>query len=213
MNHAWTIDWERPATDRRQLAELVRARLESLELVASTALFGSLASSEPDGFPADSLSDIDIRVALGDGTDRAFFDTLPTVLSDIGRTALYNMFVSPDGYIASFMFDTYSPFWHVDVVISAPHHEPGEDLLIAAHYERAFGSWISATKRFVRANEFLGYFLELMPEVEPSTRYQPRLLFEQLLTQWHRLSRDSMRRDIGRQVLDGVLPASAQDVM
>jgi hypothetical protein len=82
---------------------------------------------------------------------------------------------------------------------------PGSDLLDATRHERAFGAWLSAAKKFVRANEFLGYFLELMPiAAGPSPRYEPTHYFRDLLEGWYRDSNDSIRLDIGQEVLNHI---------
>jgi hypothetical protein len=51
MSLNWRIDWSRLPSDRIELAEHIRALLLQDARVEAVHLFGSLASSEPDGFP------------------------------------------------------------------------------------------------------------------------------------------------------------------
>src|SRR5437763_1302778 len=166
MTREWAIDWERPAGDRIDLAHRVLDALHHHPDVEHAELFGSLASHEPDGYPADELSDIDVRVTVSRGSDRDFFEAVEPILARVGKPLLKNAFVSDGAYTRCVMFETYSPFWHVDVVCHAPVHLPGADVLEAIRPARAFGAWLSAAKRFARAGEFLGYFLEAAPYVE-----------------------------------------------
>lgn len=204
MTVAWAIDWSRGARDRRDLADRVQATLQAHEWVDSIQLFGSLASREPDGYPADLLSDIDIRVVLSQGSDRQFFEALPQLLGEVAPVLLKNAFVTEVAYIAGYMFESYSPFWHVDVVCCGPSHLPGADLLEANRHARAFGSWVSAVKRFVKANEFLDYFLELVPDEVSDVQYAPKRYFEGLLENWYQHSNDPVRLGIGREILDHI---------
>ncbi|MEA2922766.1 MAG: hypothetical protein QOF07_2731 [Bradyrhizobium sp.] len=73
-------------------------------------LFGSHTSAEPDGHPADELSDIDIRVTVNGGADREFFEGVDPILAHPGKALLSNVFVSDRSYTRSLMFATYSPF-------------------------------------------------------------------------------------------------------
>ncbi|HEX7167343.1 MAG TPA: hypothetical protein VF230_10225 [Acidimicrobiales bacterium] len=201
MPDRWSIDWNRDPRDRRRLAERVLAQLLQHEHVASADLFGSLASPEPDGYPADALSAIDIGVTLRSGTDRDLVEALEPMLAELGHVLLYNIVVSDGSFTGSYVFEGYSPFWHVDVVCRAPRHVPGEDLLDRHRSERAFGAWLSAAKRFARAGEFLGYFLALAPDADAAAHHQPARLFGALLEQWHRESHDDLRLEIGRSVV------------
>ena len=79
MTRAWAIDWERPASDRVDLAHRVLDALHHHPDVEQAELFGSLASLEPDGYPTDELSDIDVRVTVNRGSDRDFFDAVEPI--------------------------------------------------------------------------------------------------------------------------------------
>lgn len=201
----WRIDWDLPTRERLALAHRVIETLEHHPSVDRAELFGSLASTEPDGHPADKLSDIDIRVTLSHGTDRDFFEGLEPALAPVGKSILYSIFVSDTAYTRSLMFEKYSPFWHVDLVCRAPLHVPGADVLKETRSERGFGAWLSAAKRFARAGDFLGYFLELAPYAE-SRHHQPAVLFRDLLHQWHLQTGDDLRRDIGERVVSKLFP-------
>ena len=117
MSPSWRIDWSRPPSDRVELAEHIRAVLRQDARVETVHLFGSLASSELDGFPADAMSDIDLGVDVKNATDRELYDDLEGILAAGGlRPLAKNIFSGPQGITGTYMFDGYSPFWSVDIV-------------------------------------------------------------------------------------------------
>lgn len=205
MSLNWRIDWTRPPSDRRELAERIRAVLLDDPRVETADLFGSLASSEPDGFPADAMSDIDIGVHVRNATDRAFYEDLEGILVAGGsRPLAKNLFVGSQGIVANFMFEGYSPFWSVDIVCRASERESCDDLLAESTPFRAFGSWLSALKQSVRADAFLGYFTELVPGTSVDVLHRPHELFSTLLDEWMSRYNDPLRYAIGRDVLQHV---------
>jgi predicted nucleotidyltransferase len=205
MGLDWRIDWDRPPSDRHDLAEQIRTLLLQDARVETADLFGSLASSEPDGFPADAMSDIDIDVDVRNATDRALYDDLEGILAAGGlRPLAKNIFVGPQGIVGNFMFEGYSPFWSVDVVCRASARESCIDLLEESTPLRAFGSWLSALKKSVRADAFLGYFTDLVPGTSVDVLHRPHELFSTLLDEWMSRYNDPRRYAIGRDVLQHV---------
>jgi predicted nucleotidyltransferase len=202
MSSNWRIDWTRPPTDRRDLADKICALLQQERRVEAAELFGSLTSSEPDGFPADEMSDIDIHVDVQGATDRAFYDSLEGILVAGGlRPLAKNLFAGSQGIVANFMFEGYSPFWSVDIVCRASARESCADLLHGSVPVRAFGSWLSAVKKSVRADMFLGFFTDLVPGTSVGILHRPHELFSTLLDEWMSLYNDPLRYEIGREVL------------
>ena len=205
MSSNWRIDWTRPPTDRRDLADGIRALLLQDRRVETAELFGSLTSSEPDGFPADEMSDIDIHVDVRSATDRALYDSLEGILVAGGlRPLAKNLFVGSQGIVGNFMFEGYSPFWSADIVCRAAARESCADLLEGSIPLRAFGSWLSAVKKSVRADTFLGFFTDLVPGTSVDVLHRPHELFSTLLDEWMSRYNDSLRYGIGREVLQHV---------
>lgn len=205
MNSDWRIDWTRPPTDRHDLADQISSLLLQDRRVDTAELFGSLTSSEPDGFPADELSDIDIHVNVRTGTDRALYDALEGILVAGGlRPLAKNLFVGSQGIVANFMFEGYSPFWSVDIVCRASARESCADLLEEGIAVRAFGSWLSAVKKSIRADTFLGFFTDLVPGTAVDSLHRPHELFSTLLAEWMARYNDPLRYEIGREVLQHV---------
>ena len=202
MSVDWAIDWNRPPSDRPELAEHLRSLLLQDARVAAADLFGSLTSPEPDGFPADAMSDIDIGAEVRNATDRAVYEDLEGMLFAGGlRPLAKNTFVGSQGIVGSFMFEGYSPFWSVDIVCRSPARAACDDLLEGSVGVRAFGSWLSAVKKSVRADAFLGYFTDLVPGTSVDALHRPLELFSTLLDEWMRRHRDPLRYGIGRDVL------------
>ena len=210
MSSNWRIDWTRPPTDRRNLASQICALLLQDHRVDTAELFGSLTSSEPDGFPADELSDIDIHVDVRSGTDRALYDSLEGILLAGGlRPLAKNLFVGSQGIVANFMFEGYSPFWSVDIVCRASARESCADLLEESIPVRAFGSWLSAVKKSLRADTFLGFFTDLVAGTSVNALHRPHELFSTLLDEWMSRYNDPVRYEIGREVLEHVYSRKA----
>lgn len=204
-SHRWRIDWSRPPSDRLDLADQIRALLLQDARVEAADLFGSLTSSEPDGFPADAMSDIDIGVRVRDATDRALYEDLEELLTAGGlRPLAKNLFVGSQGIVGNYMFEGYSPFWSVDIVCRASAREDCADLLEATTSLRAFGSWLSALKKSVRADAFLGFFTDLVPGTSVDLLHRPQELFSTLLDEWMSRHDDPLRYGIGRDALQHV---------
>lgn len=72
--------------------------------------------------------------------------------------------------------------------------------------DRAFGSWLSAVKKSVRSDMFLGFFTDLVPGTSAGVLHRPHELFSTLLDEWMSLSNDPLRYEIGREVLQHVYP-------
>ena len=207
MTQDWRIDWHRPPSDRNELAERLCGTLLRDERIDTAVVFGSLASGEPDGYPADDLSDIDIAVDVGGATDRAVYDDLEAILTAGGlRPLAKNIFTGSQGITGTFMFEGYSPFWSVDIVCRAAEREHGDDVLEGTTGLRAFGSWLSAVKKSVRADAFLGYFTALVPGTSVDALHRPQELFSTLLDEWMSRHADPRRYAIGRDVLQHVYP-------
>ena len=205
MSSNWRIDWTRPLTDRRDLADKICSLLLQDGRVETSELFGSLTSSEPDGFPADELSDIDIHVSVRSGTDRALYESLEEILiAGRLRPLAKNLFVGSQGIVANFMFEGYSPFWSVDIVCRASVRESCADLLEGSIPVRAFGSWLSAVKKSIRADTFLGFFTDIVPDTSVDVLHRPHELFSTLLDEWMSRYNDPLRYEIGREVLQHV---------
>ena len=202
MSREWQIDWNRPPSDRQALAGQIVALLLQDARVETVDIFGSLASTEPDGYPADPFSDIDLRIAVKEVTDRAFYQGLEGILAAGGlRPLAKNMFVGSQGVTGTYLFEGYSPFWSADIVCRASARESCADLLEATTSIRAFGSWLSALKKSVRADAFLGYFTDLVADTSVEALHRPHELFSTLLDEWMSRCDDPLRYAIGRDVL------------
>ena len=99
------------------------------------------------------------------------------------------------------MIEGYSPFWSVDLVCRASARESCADLLEGSTSLRAFGSWLSALKKSLRADTFLGFFTDLVPGTSADVLHRPHELFSTLLDEWMARFDDRLRYMIGRDVL------------
>lgn len=201
MSEKWAIDWERPAADRRALAERTAELLRAHPNVRSVEQFGSLASTEPDALPADDFSDIDLRVEVVGCTNREMWAQVQELLTSCGRVLVKNLHIWSGCWTGSWMVEGYSPFWHLDVVCNAAEHDDGGDVLEQLRGERAFGAWLSALKRFRRADAFWGYFAAVEPTIDPSAHYRPDELFANALERWQAEHRDDLRHAVGLEIL------------
>jgi hypothetical protein len=60
----------------------------------------------------------------------------------------------------------------------------GADLLDGSTSLRSFGSWLSAVKKSVREDAFLGYFTDLVSGTSVEVLHRPHELFSTLLDEW-----------------------------
>jgi hypothetical protein len=157
------------------------------------------------------MSDIDLGVDVKNATDRELYDDLQGMLAAGGlRPLATNIFVGPQGITGAFMFDGYSPFWSVDIVCRSSDRASGADLLEGSTYLRSFGSWLSALKKSVRADAFLGFFTDLVLGTSVEVLHRPHELFSTLLDEWMSRYNDALRYAIGRDVVQHVYSYSRE---
>jgi hypothetical protein len=147
--------WDFDPARRAALADRVLTALRADRHVIAAALFGSLASREPDGYPADRYSDIDIGVQVQGMPARTFFRALPTVVAPVGAVLLWDADVEADRYIAHVWFVGYPLCWAVDIACLSP--EP-TDLTAAGElsaWPPGFGLWVLTLKRLLRVQDAL----------------------------------------------------------
>jgi hypothetical protein len=124
---------------RSALAERVMAAPRAGPRVASVGMFGSLASGEEDGYPADRCSDIDVEGRVRGVSDRDFFLAVPALVGKTGAILMRGASVEPDRYVAHLWFAGYPLFWHVDIACLSSEHMEGDDLVEATRLERELG--------------------------------------------------------------------------
>ena len=151
--------------------------------------------------------DIDLAVRLRAVSDLDFFRRLEPLMASVGRAIPHNLFVESDRYVGSFLVEGYPPFWHVDIACIAEEHVDDHTVLQDVEPIRAFGAWLSAVKRFRRADDPLEHARTLIGAADTKDRYAPRRLFDELLGHWYRRYPDELRHGIGRAVLDNAFPS------
>jgi hypothetical protein len=145
---------------QKALSSQATAVLGGHPAVRTVTPFGSLASVEADGYPADEYSDVDLRVDVAGVSDRVFLlDELPGLIRQCGEVAATAWVILPGRYGVQYWFDDRSPFCGLDIACHSDVHEDGSDVREATRWTRPFADWLLVAKRLLRLSDLATEFV------------------------------------------------------